>query len=140
MTNEAKSVWEQMALGWQVGKHKGLWEPFWAWWEDMTSLDRKELLQLGQKVEEQHRRECELLSREPQNILTVQAKCSDLVTLEVNDTVIEGRIPEALGIGHGDYIRFKLDMDTGKIINFQPIDVQAIIEEEENHERNFRIY
>lgn len=49
-------------------------------------------------------------------ILSVQAKCSDLCHVSYpNGKESDGYVPEAIGIGGGDYIELKIDIETGQV-------------------------
>lgn len=57
--------------------------------------------------------------------LSFTAKCSDLfggnIYTDDDDTSIEleGYVPYNIGIGGGDYIEMKIDIETGKIIGWE---------------------
>lgn len=57
------------------------------------------------------------------NILTIQAHCSDrsFVTLTTPDGTTyehDGYVPEDLGIGGGDDVILSIDLDTGKLLDW----------------------
>ena len=58
------------------------------------------------------------MERTLEMILIVTAKCSDMCCIDGPDIDHRGYVPEGLGIGGGDYIRFQFDTATGKIIGF----------------------
>ena len=65
-------------------------------------------------------------------ILCITAKCSDLcnaVYIADNDNEhnSDSYVPENIGIGGGDYIELEIDMKTGQIINWIPVDDATII-------------
>lgn len=53
-------------------------------------------------------------------IIKLNAKCSDCCFTEVPHLNFEkdGYVPHIDFIGGGDYIQIKIDLDTGKVINF----------------------
>jgi len=67
--------------------------------------------------------------------LSINAKCSDMCALEFIDTEKDikiekhGYVPRNLGIGGADYICITIDMDSGKILNWQFLENDQIIEE-----------
>lgn len=73
----------------------------------------------------------EIYRSEPETMeakyLTVCAKVSDCFGGELinenNEDVYhyDGYVPTDLGIGGGDYIEFKLNLDTGQIMNWKPL-------------------
>ena len=56
-----------------------------------------------------------------ERILSVNAKCSDMFTAELNMNNYEGYVPYDLGIGGGDYIEFDLCLKCGKIQGHFPL-------------------
>lgn len=64
----------------------------------------------------------------------VQAKCSDLCSVDVYDESgeligsIDGYAPDFFPDGGGDYLRFEIDLATGKILNWTPPTDEAILE------------
>ena len=86
-------------------------------------------------------------------ILKFTAKCSDMSSSKLFDAdgnlkiEHDGYVPSDLGIGGGDYIKFELDLSTGKLIGFIPVsDTDAMVslgaeseeEEEEENDEDFR--
>jgi hypothetical protein len=66
--------------------------------------------------------------------LKITAKCTDRCWVEFQDTESEigkersGYVPRNIGIGGGDNVELTINIDTGKIIGWQPIDTDDIIE------------
>lgn len=60
-------------------------------------------------------------------VLTINAHCQDRFTASVTD---DGKcmeygpdyVPRELGIGGGDYLELRIDIDTGQILDWKPID------------------
>ncbi len=50
-----------------------------------------------------------------ERVASVNAKCSDLGSVEMNGAEIDGHIPDDLNIGGGDYIEFDYCLDCGQI-------------------------
>lgn len=54
----------------------------------------------------------------------IMAKCSDLCSFKIEDQNIilasqdQGYVPEGLGLGGGDYLEIEVDVDSGKILNW----------------------
>lgn len=60
--------------------------------------------------------QCDNDECESSRIVLVNGKVGDLCSVEINDNVSQGDgIPEDIGIGAGDYIRFKYCLNCGKI-------------------------
>lgn len=61
----------------------------------------------------------------------INAKCSDMCSFKVPHLDIDhdGNIPGFANVGGGDYIRFELDLDTGKIVGFEPVTDESIKDE-----------
>ena len=64
--------------------------------------------------------------------LVINAKCSDLCNVEYykdGKPIIEsnGYAPDFPGICGGDYIDIEIDLDTGKIIGFDPISHEDVM-------------
>jgi len=57
--------------------------------------------------------------------LNVCAKCSDCFSGDLLDSQgnivhdYDGYVPSGLGIGRGDYVEFKVDLETGQILNWK---------------------
>ena len=68
--------------------------------------------------------------------LFVSAKCNDMCHVLLKDTsgnvVFEkdGYVPSGLGIGDGDYIELRIDLDTGTILNWKrpDVDIDSLME------------
>jgi len=66
--------------------------------------------------------------------LKITAKCADRCWIEFNDTEADistergGYVPRHIGIGGGDNVVLTIDIDTGKIIGWEPIDTDDILE------------
>lgn len=59
------------------------------------------------------------------NIISVTGKTSDLVNIQhTNGIEISGYIPENLGIGSGDYLRFRVCLDCGQIQGVWPVTLE----------------
>lgn len=66
-------------------------------------------------------------------VLSITAKCSDLFfgTFEDKDgnqvgPDVDGYVPRNLGIGGGDYVEMKIDLETGQILNWKKPSQTAI--------------
>lgn len=73
-------------------------------------------------------------------ILSFIAKCSDSFGMTITDNSKyiaekDGYVPYDIGIGGGDYIEMKIDIDTGQIIGWNVAKVQKFIEQQEKNER-----
>jgi len=69
--------------------------------------------------------------------LYVDAKCSDLCTVEASGDEGHikhiGYVPKDLGIGKGDYIFLRIDIETGRILGWPKLtdeDIEEIIQNE----------
>ena len=66
-------------------------------------------------------------------ILKIHAKCNDACRTTFTDGLGEiahqGYVIRELGIGGGDYIKLEIDVETGKIVNWNSPDVRNIIQE-----------
>ena len=69
------------------------------------------------------------------SIETIQfsGKCSDMFSLKAQtkegETVeYEGNVPHGLGIGGGDYIKMKIDLKTGQILNWKEITEDTLLD------------
>jgi len=65
-------------------------------------------------------------------ILTIIAKCGDKCLTTFTDNNLRGHtstayVPEDLGIGGGDYIKLRIDMETGQILDFPKLSDKEII-------------
>jgi hypothetical protein len=60
----------------------------------------------------------------------ITAKCDDRFQARVPELRInkQGYVARGLGIGGGDYIRFTLDTETGKIENWTPLTDDVVTE------------
>lgn len=67
--------------------------------------------------------------------IIVRGKCSDMCSFDVvdaDDNVVlelEGYVPSGVGIGGGDYLRLKIDIETGQIVNWDAASVKQRITE-----------
>lgn len=68
---------------------------------------------------------------ESERILRVSGKCSDLVSVEMDDREYGGYVPEDVGIGGGDYIEFSYCLDCGQIQDSFPVDDPEEFNEED---------
>jgi len=66
--------------------------------------------------------------------LRISAKCSDLCCTEYTDkngntTESDGYVPKNIGIDrYGDYVDLEIDMQTGQILNWNPVNDKQVIE------------
>ena len=64
--------------------------------------------------------------------ISMCAKCSDMCSLQLTDEngrtfVHDGYVPDFFPEDHcGDYIEFKIDVDTGQILNWKKTDQNGI--------------
>lgn len=63
------------------------------------------------------------------NIISVSAKCSDMCVVKSEEAKHEGYVPENLGIGGGDYIKFDLCLSCGKIQDSFPKEFEGFEDE-----------
>lgn len=66
-------------------------------------------------------------------ILSISCKCSDSFFASarihgIKVTYGPNYVPRNLGIGGGDYIKLEIDLDTGQIIDWKPIDNETLEE------------
>jgi hypothetical protein len=66
--------------------------------------------------------------------LIIVAKCSDMCNTEYivdGETKVEaeGYCPDLEGISGGDYINLRIDLDSGKILGYEPISHKEIMDE-----------
>jgi len=54
-------------------------------------------------------------------VADVLAKCSDMCHFELNDTILDGYVPNNVHIGGGDYVEFEYCLDCGKIQGNFPV-------------------
>ena len=67
----------------------------------------------------------------------ISGKCSDLFYMEGRDedgnTIKkfehDGYVPSDLGFGGGDYVEMEIDITTGQIVGWKPLDEESILEE-----------
>lgn len=59
-------------------------------------------------------------------IHNVSAKCSDMCNGDINGRGHEGYVPEDLGIGGGDYLKFSYCLDCGQLQNKFPFPISSI--------------
>ena len=70
--------------------------------------------------------------------LSITAKCSDCFGGSLVDQYgnrvhdYDGYVPSDLGIGCGDYIEFDVDLKTGQILNWIPIEEVEVYKEDED--------
>jgi hypothetical protein len=72
-------------------------------------------------------------------VLKISGKCSDCFSMTMDGRYYDGYVPGFLG--GGDYIELDIDLDTGKILNWKPIDeIDKELEEcfGENEEKDDR--
>lgn len=62
-------------------------------------------------------------------IAVVTGKCDDRCSVTVNDTALEGYVPEDLAIGGGDYITIKFCMNCGQMQNNFPLAISELEKE-----------
>jgi hypothetical protein len=74
-------------------------------------------------------------------IAFISAKCSNLCSVDIIDKKYEGYVPDNMGIGGGDYIRFSCCLNCGQIMGIFPIPVTKIeiekISEDKPLDKNF---
>jgi hypothetical protein len=60
--------------------------------------------------------------------LKINAKCSDMCYTSVPELGLEkdGYVPNGLGIGGGDYIELTIDIETGKIDGWKPLNEETL--------------
>ena len=66
-------------------------------------------------------------------IMTISGKVSDMFSLSTENVDYDGYVPYDLGIGGGDYIRLRIEMDTGQIVDWDSLteeDIKAAIDDE----------
>lgn len=70
-------------------------------------------------------------------VLEVNAKCNDCCTVRIGDRSFGGYVPRDLGIGGGDYIKFKICLECGTFQNAKagespfPLPISALEEGEQ---------
>lgn len=70
--------------------------------------------------------------------VNIQAKCNDMCSVGLRTEsgqvfCSHGYVPE-MGIGGGDYIDLEINVQTGQILNWKPLDTDSI----EDFERQFK--
>ena len=64
-------------------------------------------------------------------IISIVGKCSDMCSIEYSDEKTKlyhnGYVPRNIGIGGGDYIRLKIDIETGQIIDWPTLSKKDVI-------------
>lgn len=73
-------------------------------------------------------------------ILSFSAKCSDCFGMGISNpedgtsdfNMDQGYVPYNIGIGGGDYIEMEIDIETGKIIDWDVAKIMLFIEENKN--------
>lgn len=50
-----------------------------------------------------------------ERVMVVNAKCSDLCFIDLDEKEHNGYVPDGFGIGGGDYIEFELCMNCGTV-------------------------
>jgi hypothetical protein len=65
---------------------------------------------------------------EPKRILRIQAKVSDRCNTQIEhlDIDVDGYPLDIAGVCDGDYIDIKIDLDTGKVIDFESLTDEEI--------------
>lgn len=67
-------------------------------------------------------------------LITISAKCSDRCHVTITDSngkvtcEHDGYVPNELGLGGGDYIKFTIDNETGRIVGWEPVSKEDIDE------------
>lgn len=59
-------------------------------------------------------------------IVQISAKCSDLCYVQIGNRARDGYVPEDLGLGGGDYLRFNSCLDCGQIQGTFPLPVAEL--------------
>lgn len=54
-------------------------------------------------------------------VASVNAKCSDLCSINIGDNESVSYVPRDMGIGGGDYVNFEYCLDCGQIIGEFPL-------------------
>ncbi len=58
-------------------------------------------------------------------IMTLNAKCDDRFSIEFEDergtSSHQGYVPHDLGIGGGDYVKLRINAETGQILDWTPL-------------------
>jgi hypothetical protein len=68
-----------------------------------------------------------------ERVASIMGKCSDLSVINLLGIEHEGYVPDDVGIGGGDYMRFDLCLDCGKVQGEFPLpDPKFYIEDEED--------
>lgn len=70
-------------------------------------------------------------------IISILAKCSDRCSTSIKEDSnvildIEGYAPKIGGVCNGDYIKLDIDIETGKVLNFNKEDIGKFILENVN--------
>ena len=60
-------------------------------------------------------------------IFSVDAKCSDMCSVEFRNAESHSNVPVGLGIGGGDYLRFSVCAECARIQGFMPLRENQII-------------
>ena len=61
-----------------------------------------------------------------ERIAEVSAKCSDMCSVDLGDSRMNGYVPEDMGIGGGDYIDFKWCLECGQLQGKFPLPAAGI--------------
>lgn len=68
-------------------------------------------------------------------ILKINAKCSDCCVTEFpNGKELHGYPPSDIGIGGGDMIKLRIDIDTGQIVGWNEKTKQVVLDMQEQEE------
>jgi len=70
-------------------------------------------------------------------IALVTAKCSDLCTVVFDGKEHDGYVPDDMGIGGDDYVKFHYCLECGKIHGDWPLETPEFARAEENYEEEF---
>jgi hypothetical protein len=69
-------------------------------------------------------------------IIEICAKCSDMCSIVGPDFEYDGYVPQGIGIDSGeDYVSFKLDTATGKIVDFPKLTDRQVLRAIEARDR-----
>lgn len=59
-------------------------------------------------------------------VASINAKCSDMCFIQINDKESEGYIPHDMNIGSGDYINFKMCLECGQVQGKFPLKLSEL--------------
>lgn len=59
-------------------------------------------------------------------VLDVCGKCDDKVNLQLGDNNCHDYLPDDLGLGGGDYLRFSMCLDCGQVQGQFPVEAESM--------------